>query len=258
MATGEAPVHTPCWTELSSTDPEASKAFYSALFGWSAHTDPRPEAGGYTVMQIGQAPVSAITPQYTPGQSTNWTVSLRVKDADAIAASVENAGGTAVMPPMDVFDAGRFAVFADPGGAVFTVWQPRGFSGAQLLGEPNSLGWVELSSRDTKQAAEFYRQVFAWTAHPSEFYTEWSVGEAPHFGGMMDLGLAGAGSEQVPPHWKPYFMVHDVDSTALAAAAAGASIVMPPDDVPGGGPRISILQDPQGAAFGIYRAPAED
>jgi uncharacterized protein len=260
MATGtdKAPVHAPCWTELGSTDPEASKAFYAALFGWSAHIDPRPEAGGYTTMQIGDAPVAAITPQYAPGQPTAWTVSLRVKDADAIAASVEIAGGKALMPPMDVFDSGRFAVFTDPGGALFTVWQPREFDGARILGGPNSLGWVELATRDPKQAGEFYRHVFNWTAHPSEFYTEWSVGEGPHFGGMADLGRMGEGSVGIPPHWKPYFAVEDVDASAAAAAAAGASVLMPPDDVPDGGPRICVLQDPQGAPFGIYRAATAD
>jgi len=252
MATGKAALHTPCWTELGSTEPEASKAFYSAVFGWSAYTDPRPEAGGYTMMQIGDAPVAAITPQYAPGQPTAWTVSLAVADADATAAAIESAGGKALRPPMDVFDVGRFGVFADSGGAVFTIWQAKTFGGADILGDPDSLGWIELSSRDTKQSTEFYTEVFGWQAHLSEFYTEWSLGGI-HFGGMMDLaGMGGAVSPDVPPHWKPYFAVADVDATAEKALATGATAVMGPMDVPGGDVRISILQDPLGAAFGLY------
>jgi uncharacterized protein len=252
MATGTAAFHAPCWTELGSTDPEASKAFYSALFGWSAHTDPRPEAGGYTMMQLGEEPVAAISPQYAPGQPTSWTISLKVKDADAIAQAVERTDGKALMPPMDVFDMGRFAVFADPDGAVFSVWQPRTFEGTGSWGELGSLGWVELSARDPKQAAEFYRTVFAWTAHDSESYTEWSVGEGDHFGGMMDLGSMGAEGAQVPAHWKPYFAVQNVDAAVAKATAAGATVLMPPIDVPGQGPRIALIQDPQGGAFGVF------
>jgi hypothetical protein len=253
MATGKAALHTPCWTELGSAEPEASKAFYSAVFGWSAHTDPRPEAGGYTTMQLGDAPVAAISPLYAPGRPTAWTVSLAVADADATAASVAAAGGTAVMAPMDVFDIGRFAVFADPGGAVFTIWQAKAFTGADILGDPNSLGWIELSTRNVKEATAFYTSVFGWDSHPSEFYTEWSL-SGIHFGGMMDLGAMGTDAgPDVPAHWKPYFAVEDVDKTAAKATAAGATALMPPDDVPGGDVRICILQDPQGAVFGLYR-----
>jgi uncharacterized protein len=256
MATGKAALNTPCWTELGTADPEGSKAFYTAVFGWSAHTDPNPEAGGYTMMQIGAAPVAAITPLYTPGQPTAWSISLAVADADAAAASIQAAGGTALMPPMDVFDLGRYSVLADPGGAVFAVWQAKEFAGAELLGEPNSLGWVELSSRDAKQAAEFYAEAFGWEGHPNDFYTEWSA-DGEHFGGMMDLNaMDDPAAAEVPPHWKPYFSVEDVDQTAARAVAAGATTIVPPNDVPGEGPRICVLMDPQGATFGIFRPAA--
>jgi len=39
----------PCWTELGTDDLEGAKGFYADLFGWRPETDPRQEAGGYTV-----------------------------------------------------------------------------------------------------------------------------------------------------------------------------------------------------------------
>ena len=40
------PAGAPCWIELSSSDVEASRAFYGALLGWTSD-DPNPEFGGY-------------------------------------------------------------------------------------------------------------------------------------------------------------------------------------------------------------------
>ncbi len=64
---------------------------------------------------------------------------LSVAGADETADKVEAAGGTVVVEPMDVMDIGRVAFSADPTGAVFGVWQPKTFTGADLVNAPNSL-----------------------------------------------------------------------------------------------------------------------
>ncbi|HEY3869583.1 MAG TPA: VOC family protein [Actinocrinis sp.] len=238
----------PCWAELGTSDPAAAKAFYGSVFGWSAETDPRPEAGGYTMMQLGGEPVVAISPLYAPGQPTAWNVSFATDDADATAATARKAGGSVVIEPMDVFDAGRFAVLADPAGAVFQIWQPGAFRGAARFAEPDALGWVELATRDVEGAHRFYPELFGWSVAPSGQYTQWGLGGAD-FGGAADMG--DRFPAEVPPHWMPYFAVADVDATAEKAAQAGASLTLPPSDVPDG-PRIAVLRDPHGAAFGIH------
>ncbi len=104
----------PCWTELGTSDLAGAKQFYEGLFGWRAETDPRQEAGGYTVAHLGHAAVAALTPLYQEGQPVAWNVSFAVPDADAAAEQVTQAGGTVLVGPMDVFDVGRFAVAVDP------------------------------------------------------------------------------------------------------------------------------------------------
>ncbi|SKV45503.1 Putative glyoxalase/bleomycin resistance protein [Mycobacteroides abscessus subsp. massiliense] len=42
----ETPLGAPAWIDLASSDVEKSKAFYSALFGWTLQ-DAGPEYGGY-------------------------------------------------------------------------------------------------------------------------------------------------------------------------------------------------------------------
>lgn len=94
----------PCWVELSTPDIAAAKAFYAALFGWRSETDPREEAGGYTMAHLGDERVAALSPVYQPGQPPAWTVSFATEDTDATVGKVTAAGGSQLVGPMDVFD----------------------------------------------------------------------------------------------------------------------------------------------------------
>ncbi|MFG2290952.1 VOC family protein [Streptomyces sp. NPDC048595] len=243
----------PCWVELGTSDVDAAKVYYHQVFGWRAETDPRHEAGGYTVFCLGAAPVAALSPLLAPGQPTAWTVSFATRDADALAAAVTRAGGRQVRAPSDVFDLGRFAVLADPEGAVFEVWQARSFAGAAVLSAPGSLGWVELATRDEAAAKVFYTGVFGWTVGTHEDYPQWGI-DGADFGGMSALDEFYP--DDVRAHWLPYFAVADVDETAARATESGGMLLVPPTDVPDG-PRIAVVRDPQGASFGIHRAGTE-
>ncbi|MET9574390.1 VOC family protein [Streptomyces sp. DT199] len=239
----------PCWTELGTSDLDAARRFYTRLFGWRPETDARQEAGGYTVAHLGNAAVAALAPLYQPSQPVAWNVSFAVTDADATVRAVTEAGGTLLLGPMDVFDVGRFAVAADPGGAVFQLWQAGTFPGAGLFNAPGSLGWVELMTRDPEGAVSFYTRVFGWTVAPSDRYTQFGIGGAD-FGGMVTMDEKFP--PEVPAHWLPYFAVADVDDTTAVVQRHG-TVLMVPTSVPDG-PRIAVLRDPQGAMFGVYRA----
>ncbi|MED7949475.1 VOC family protein [Streptomyces sp. BE303] len=253
MKIDEVAVGGPCWVEHGSTDPVAAQRFYGELFGWRPETDERPEAGGYTFMRLDRAIAASVSPLYGEGQPTAWTVSFLVADADDAAARITGAGGSVVVQPMDALDFGRFAIVADPSGAVFGLWQAGRLVGAEVLNAPGALGWVELLTRDREGAAAFYPAVFGWTVGPSGQYTQWGLA-GDDFGGMLVMGENFP--PQVPPHWLPYFAVADVDVSAFRAGNLGADVLMAPAAVPDG-PRIAVLRDPQGAAFGIYLAGSE-
>src|SRR5919198_1409016 len=65
---------------------------------------------------------------------------------------------------VDFMDAGRMAVFADPEGAAFFVWQARENKGAQIVNEHGSLNFNALNTRDVEGAKSFYGSVFGWQA----------------------------------------------------------------------------------------------
>ncbi|WP_105969339.1 VOC family protein [Streptomyces geranii] len=243
----------PCWVELGTTDLEATQRFYADLFGWRPETDTREEMGGYTIAHLGDAPVAAFVPLGEEKGPVSWYVTFAVADVDATLAKLRAAGGSVAMESGDVPGMGRFASAADPDGAAFQLWQDKGFAGAGLLNAPGTLGWVELAARDTEQAQAFYTGVLGWSVTSTPQYTHFGV-EGAEFGGMLAM------SDMYPPgtpsHWLPYFAVEDVDTSADTATRAGATIAMEPTSIPNG-PRIAVLRDPGGAAFGIHREATE-
>ena len=131
---------TPSWIELSSPDTDAAAEFYGALMGWQATEPGPPETGGYRMFQQDGLNVGGLMGIMQEGQPTAWATYVSVADADQTAAKVTAAGGSVMVEPMDVTDIGRMAVFADPTGAVFGVWQPKTFTG---------VGYYPLSSAET-------------------------------------------------------------------------------------------------------------
>ena len=107
---------------------------------------------------------------------------------------------------------------------------------------------MELLTRAPDRVTEFYTTVFGWTVNASEHYTQWGV-DGADFGGMVTMD--DKFPHEVPSHWLPYFAVENVDATADAALLAGGHLLMEPMSVPHG-PRIAVVRDAQGAAFGIH------
>jgi len=124
----------PCWVDLGSPDLDASVDFYKALFGWEVPASENVEqTGGYRRATKNGTDVAGMMPLMQEGQPPAWSSYVSVADADATAAAVKEAGGSVLAEPMDVMELGRMAVFADPTGAVFGIWQPGTFHGAGLV-----------------------------------------------------------------------------------------------------------------------------
>jgi predicted enzyme related to lactoylglutathione lyase len=243
---------TPSWVDLGTPDIPAASTFYGTVFGWRAEPIDDPNAGGYTMLTLDGRTVAALGPQQNPG-APYWTTYVSVEDADKTTEIAQNAGGSVLAPVMDVFDAGRMAVLADPTGAAFAIWQPGTMKGADVTGVPGSYCWTELTSRDPETATRFYGEVFGWDAHSGEMaemaYTEFKNGDRSVAGMMPAPAELPA---EVPSYWMPYFEVTDTDKTVTDATALGASVMVPAQDVPTVG-RFAILRDPQGAVFGVIK-----
>lgn len=242
-----------CWPELATSDSDAAKRFYSGLFGWSAEDSPAGPDMVYTMLRQKGKNVGAlyrIRPDQE-GMPPNWAVYIATNSADETTRKAEAAGGKTLMAPFDVMEIGRMAVLSDPQGAVFSVWQARQHIGTEIVGEPGTPCWAELDTTDPAAAMKFYTAVFPWKVKWNEEYSEWQLGEKS-IGGMMKIPKEWG---RVPPNWLVYFMVGDADASVAKAKQLGASVVVPPTDIPDAG-RFSVLKDPQGAVFAVFRPPA--
>ncbi len=243
----------PCWFELASTDPDRSFAFYHALFGWNRTDMDMGAMGTYSFLLNDNGCVGAFCnmqeQQKSQGVPSYWGVYLAVDDCDASTARVEELGGTVIMPPMDVSEHGRMSVVSDPAGAVFCLWQPKAGGGNFVMFEDHAVGWVELATRDTQVAREFYAALLGWqyTESPipvanSGNYIEISAGDT-RYGGILPMNAEWG---DMPPHWSIYVMVPDVDACCASAKELGGSNPVPAFDAPGVG-RIAMVTDPTGA-----------
>ncbi len=240
-----------CWIELSTTDQEKAKSFYTKLFEWSVNEFPVSEGEVYSMVQLQGSDVGAICRlrkgQLERGVPPNWLSYVSVANADETAARVTKLGGQVLAEPFDVFDAGRMAVMQDPGGAVLSLWQPRKHIGVQVTGEFGTCCWQELLTNDVQAARTFYTSLFGWTTKADDTeYTEFVLGKNS-FAGMMKIRPEWG---PMPPHWGIYFLVEKCDAAVEKAKGLGARICVPPMDIEKVG-RFSTLQDPQGAAFSV-------
>jgi uncharacterized protein len=249
---------TPCWVDLGTPDVDAAARFYGDLFGWE--TPERPdsaEMGGYRRARKDGKDVAGMVPLMQEGEPPAWSTYVSVSDADAIGRAIQENGGTMVAEPMAVSSFGRLALFTDTEGALFGIWEPADFDGAELVNEPGSFSWNELETRDPAAAKRFYGAVFGW-----EFEEEDAPGGMAYNVATVDgarvAGLAdvtGRAPDEVPAHWMTYFSVEDADATVEKVKAGGGSVSFGPVDIPVG--RFAMVADPWGAAFAVVRLSEE-
>ena len=206
-------------------------------------------------MRGGDVAAVGSIPEAAPPMAM-WNTYVWVESADETASKVRDAGGGVVMEPFDVMDAGRMAVFTDPEGAVFCVWQAKEHKGAQVVNEHGSLNFNGLNTRDVDGAKSFYGSVFGWTtldaaaaaprcgrcpatATTSSATTPASASRWPRSGGpegfedvVASINPIPDDQPDTPPHWSVTFAVDDADATAAKATELGGKVIVPPFDAP--------------------------
>ena len=262
----------PCWVDTSQPDPDAVLPFYSGVFGWEFEDTMPPDAPGkYFIGRLRGLDVAAVgsQPEGAPAMAV-WNTYIWVDSADETADKVRAAGGQVLTEPFDVMDAGRMAVFSDPEGAVFCVWQAKQHRGSRIVNEHGSVNFNNLNTRDVERAGAFYGAVFGWkTLDLGGGGAFWQLpGYAEHLE-QSDPGIrkrmAESGAPEgfedvvavinpladdqsdVPAHWSVTFAVDDADAVAAKATELGGTVVVPPFDAPW--VRMTIVSDPAGATF---------
>lgn len=252
------------WIDLSTTDPEGAKAFYTDLFGWEPEDADTGDGGIYTMFRLGGSAVAGASLQQEAERETgvapHWNNYVTVADVGQIVERVDELGGSVLLPAFDVLESGRMAAIADPTGAALMLWEPRASIGAERVNDPGCLTWNELSTTDPARAREFYGELFGWEAEKLD------TGDGPDYWAINHEGAAAGRNggirelapeqENVPPHWMPYFTVESAADAVAKASELGGASHFGPMDLPNG--RIAVLGDPQGAIFAIFEGEVDD
>jgi uncharacterized protein len=241
------------WHDLVTTDVDRARRFYADLFGWRYRVATMGAAGEYTVIDVGACAIGGmVSLDPAPGISSHWLAYVATDDLDAAVGKATSCGGSVLVRPTDVANAGRFAVLADPAGAAVA---PFVYAGTEPEDAPvpptaGTVGWNELVSSDPERACGFYEAVFGWNHEPFE-----RGGTDPYrLFKRADVDVAGmtrtpAGA---PPSsaWLPYIAVADVE-VALARARSLGGRERHARGLETGLGRLAAYCDPTGASFGL-------
>ena len=251
------------WYDLVTTDPDAAVSFYGEVIGWGTQLWEGPTP--YTMWSNGEAPIGGVVTlpdeAKAAGAPPHWLAYVAVSDVNAMAAKAKESGAKVHVEPQDIPDVGRFAVLADPQGAVFAIFQASGdVPGSEGPPQEGEFSWHELATTDYEGAFNFYSSLFGWNKTDAMdmgeagIYQMYGRGEMP-LGGMFNKTPDMPG----PPAWLFYAKVDDVNRVVEKVKQYGGQVLMGPMEVPGeSGDLIAQCMDPQGAAFAIHSSkPAE-
>jgi predicted enzyme related to lactoylglutathione lyase len=246
------------WHELLTTDPEAGTGFYGKVLGWSRF--PYEGDPGYTMLGNAQGPVGGVRvlgkDPLADKAGPNWLTYVGVSDIAAALASVEAKGGRVLHAVTAVpGNGGRYAVIADPQGAVIGVYEPGGaMAGDNATPPPGPVVWHELTAENPTAALQFYKDIFGWDTLSTPDMGG-NVGPYYLFGkGATQMGGAFIRHKELPPSWPRwlvYMAVPSVTAAAEAVKAAGGKVLNGPHQVPGGN-WIVQLTDSYGVPVALH------
>ncbi len=247
----------PSWVELSTTDGEGAKKFYTSLFGWDYTDNPVGPDMVYTMYNKGGKSVAASF-QKSPSMGMNdqpacWQLYFTVDNLEAAIERVKGSNGKVLMGPHDVFDAGRMVVAQDPQNAVFMLWEPKKHIGAEVVEEPGALSWTELATTDLEAAVEFYKAVLPYEAEKDPNSAPGMDYILLKIDGSDKAGVRGMVPQEsgMPPYWSIYFAVDDINASTAKVQELGGKVVVPLTKIAPGS--FTGVMDPQGVYFLLFQ-----
>jgi len=242
------------WHELMTTDPEAAMKFYTQVVGWK--TEAWDKHTSYMMWMTERGPVGGLmtlpSEAKIQGAPPHWLVYVGTPDLDATVADAVRLGGRVLKPATAIPEVGRFAILADPQGAVFSAFTPQSPMPQSDTPQVGEFSWHELATTDGVAAFRFYEQLFGWQKTDTMDMGPSGVYQMFGWGGRSMGGVYKTPREApAPPHWLCYTMVPDTNKTVAKIKKAGGTILNGPMEVPGGD-LVARCLDPQGAAFAVH------
>jgi len=237
------------WADLVTDDVPAARKFYSQLFGWTFRT-----VGDYVIACNDDRPLGGMFQRPRPKDQSaqpRWFGYISVSNVERAKKKVIQSGGRMLQEPQQLPERGEQAVFADPEGAVFGVVKSSSGDMPDFLADSGDWIWIQLLSRDSRKAAEFYRAIGGYTivedveTNRQIDYVLTSEGYA-----RATVRTIRTADAKVRPTWLPFVRVKSVAETvALAKQIGGKVLIEPSPELLNG--NVAVIADPTGAAIGV-------
>ncbi|MDO9417227.1 VOC family protein [Pararhizobium sp.] len=251
------------WAELMVKNTDVAGDFYQKVVGWGRREMKMDGMPSYYLFQIGGDTEDCpgiggmmTFPKHLEGQiPPNWTGYVAVDDVDQSARDYVTHGGSVMRQPEDIPGIGRFAVVADPHGAVLCIMTPAPMENPPEMPSMMALGqvgWHELMAGNGEEAFDFYAKVFGWQKDTAMDMGDMGTyqlfktkDEDGAIGGMMTKT-----SDMPVACWGYYFNVPALDAAADTVRAEGGKVINGPMEVPGPAWIVNCI-DPEGAYFSL-------
>ncbi|MFB7395200.1 VOC family protein [Streptomyces sp. NPDC056191] len=234
-------------------DLAAAQHFYAGVLGWEFRASGLGD--GFSVALLEDRAVAGIGALAERlDMPVAWTPYFAVADADSTAARIRERGATMAVGPL-AFGTGRAGLAADPDGAVFGFWQ--GYVVPDWsVGRGSAPAWLELHTRDAREASIFYGEVLGWAGGG----VGGCVASYEHDHVVVRQGhdtvarISGAAADEAPdpeirPRWNVLFPVPDLEAAIEATTGLGGEAVTPVGTSKAS--RWITLADPAGARFTV-------
>jgi predicted enzyme related to lactoylglutathione lyase len=242
-AVARHPGSRPVWHDLLTDDPEASEAFYTAVFGWSWEA-----REGYRVAKVGDQLVAGLSPFDAEGAAPHWLVHMAVDDAQTSARRLQFLQGEVLLDPEQPGDP---AIVVDPQGAVF----------AMLAAEPaeiddppvGTFAWHELLAPRADLGARIYKTLLDWKPASPVYGPGGQV--VVMKSRRKPVAALREGLDDDVSTWVPFVRVASLAEAVAGGETAGARVLAAALDLPGIEARGAIFADPRGAPVGVLEMP---
>jgi uncharacterized protein len=238
------------WHELMARDTKAAAVFYTRVAGWTAQ--PWEHNPSYTTLATDGRPMAGVMAPPEPSAPTVWFTYVGTPDVDESLALAQTLGARILKQPEAIPHVGRFAIIADPQGAMISLITPDGAQQPDTAPVVGDFSWHELATTDWSGAVDFYQRLLGW--EPMDKMEDPAIGVYQMFGrngrmlgGMFNKPAAMPG----PPSWLPYIRVPDAKAAAKVIGESGGQVINGPMEVPGGD-WIAQGIDSQGTMFAVH------
>lgn len=227
--------------EIMCPDRAALVRFYGDAFGWTfEHHDDR----NYSIFRTSPGGIGGgigVSPNGAPSVS----VYAEVADLGETLLQAQSLGSDSQMGPMDIGGGARIAMFTDPCGNVFGLYQ-----GPTTMTPPPGSGppvvWFDVFGPDASALIEFYRTLFDWKIDAGHDGYGHVAAEADGIGGGLWTPLPG-----MPEHGIiGYIAASDIEASLANVERAGGATVSGRQSV-GEGIDIALFKDPAGNLNGL-------